>query len=65
MHLNTVPVAALADSGSARSLISSEVLSRVKGEFFANYLNWRKSLFGQFWKQTLNLLKSWELYNWI
>ena len=38
MHLNTVPVAALADSGSARSLISSEVLSRVKGEFFANYL---------------------------
>ena len=38
MHLNSVPVTALADSGSARSLISSEVLALVKGEFYINYL---------------------------
>ena len=38
MHLNSVPVTALADSGSARSLISSQVLALVKGEFYLNYL---------------------------
>ena len=38
MHLNSVPVTALADSGSARSLISSEVLALVKGEFYIIYL---------------------------
>ena len=38
MHLNSVPVEAIADTGSARCLISSHSLALVKGEHFLNYL---------------------------
>ena len=36
--LNSVPVAMMADSGSARNLVSSDTLALVLGEFFLNYL---------------------------
>ena len=38
MHLNSVPVETIADTGSARCLISSHMLALVKGEHFLNYL---------------------------
>ena len=38
MHLNSVPVQTIADTGSARCLISSHMLALVKGEHFLNYL---------------------------
>ena len=41
--LNSVPVTMMADSGSARNLIGSDVLALVLGEFYLNYLE-KKSM---------------------
>ena len=42
-RLNSVPVVMMADSGSARNLVSSDVLALVLGEFYLNYLE-KKSM---------------------
>ena len=42
-RLNSVPAVMMADSGSARNLVSSDVLALILGEFYLNYLE-KKSM---------------------